>query len=60
MVEVAENSTTILSASKRLQILQEGVLAAIQRKITQRTVFEADREAGLPLNSNLLTSNQTM
>lgn len=38
-LDLAEIHTTILSASKRLQILLEGVLAAIQRKITRRTVL---------------------
>ena len=60
MVGLAAKAAKILPASKRSQLLLNGLLAAIQRKSPSENGFEADRKDALPLNSRLLTSNQTM
>ena len=60
MVEVAEISANVLSASECSLLLLNGHLAAIQRKSPSENGFEADRKDGLPLNCNMPASKGTM
>ncbi len=60
MVDLTEFYTTFLPASKRLQILQEGVLAVIQRKVMRRMVLRQTLKDGDSLNCNLPNSKRTM
>ena len=60
MVDLAEISANVLLTSKLCVELQNGYLAAIQRKISLENSFEFKPEVTTPLNCKPPASNRTL